>query len=446
MVRKGQTDLIVIGAGASGLAAARKLAGSGLKIAILEARDRIGGRIHTIHPSGSPLPIELGAEFVHGTPRETWEIIRAARLPVTDVKDTHWFLNDGELRQDPQFWDEISTILGRLDKIKESDLSFAQFLWKYCRQASPQAKRMALAFVEGFDAADSELAGVRGLAQEQEDSSDNDEERSFRLIDGYDGIIQWLAAGLDPGACSLHLNTVASKIEWERGSVIAHAAGGRRWQARKLLITIPIGVLKAPPSSRGAIEFDPEIREKRKALESIEMGSVVKTIFQFREPFWESERFKTLRQGESLRDAGFLHAHDIPVFTWWTLLPIRAATLVGWSGGPAAMRLSNRPQEQVIAEALASLGQFFGLAPTTLANRLESAIVADWQSDPFSLGAYSYSGVGGKNSRAVLATPLAGTLYFAGEATHEGQSGTVAGAIASGYRAAAQILAAHKRG
>lgn len=440
-------DVLVIGAGAAGLAAARQLSSTGRRVTILEARGRIGGRIHTMREIGSPTPIELGAEFVHGTPAETWNILRAARLAAYDVADTHWFLQDRKLSQDPKFWEEMGTVFEGIDKIPEPDLSFAEFLRCYCADLPGRVKEMALAFVEGFDAADPERAGVRGLAEEQQASEEAEEDRTFRVIDGYDRVIEYLAAGLDPVRSQVRLSTIVSDVSWQKGSVqVTAVCGGveQVFEAHQALVTLPLGVWKAQAGQAGAIRFNPELPEKRQAIARLEMGSIVKIILQFREPFWETERFATLPPGESLRDACFLHAHGPRVFTWWTMLPIRANLLVGWSGGPAALELSHRDGDQVISEALGSLSQLLGVQASELAGRLERGTVADWQADPFSRGAYSYAGVGAGGAREALSRPVEDTLFFAGEATHAGQSGTVAGAIASGYRAADEMLVAKR--
>lgn len=439
--------VIILGAGAAGLAAARTLSQAGLRLTILEARDRVGGRVHTRREIGSPVPIELGAEFVHGTPVETWDILRAARLAAYDVADSHWILQDGKLSHDEKFWDEAWQILGRLDRMKEPDLSFAEFVRRYCADVSPRARELALMFVEGFDAADPERASVRGLAAEQRASAEIGEDRAFRVVDGYDRVIEHLAAGLEPGRTSIRLSTAATEVRWQNGSVEvdALACGAREiFRADRLLVTVPLGVLQAAKSETGAIRVVPAIPEKLDAIARLEMGAIVKTILQFREPFWETERFATLAAGESLRDACFLHGRGTKVFTWWTMLPVRANVMVGWSGGPSARSLSHRPRREVVRDALTSLAAFLGVGPDDLAKRLDRATIADWQADPFSRGAYSYAGVGGADARAALARPVEGTLFFAGEATHAGQSGTVAGAIASGYRAAGEILATRK--
>lgn len=440
-------DVLVIGAGAAGLAASRQLSAGGRQVLLLEARGRIGGRIHTQREIGSPLPIELGAEFVHGTPAETWDILRSARLAAYDVTDTHWSLQDQRLSQDPKFWEEIEAVFSRIGKISEADLSFAEFIERYCADVPERVKGMARAFVEGFDAAHPDRAGVRGLAEEQEASAKTEEERSFRIIDGYDRVIEHLAAGLDASRCKLRLRTVVTEVRWQRGSVHVAASSGevqQTFEARRVLVTVPLGVLKAGVNETGAIRFTPGLSDKQEAIARLEMGSIVKIVLQFREPFWETEQFATLPKGESLRDACFLHAHGPRVFTWWTMLPVRANLLVGWSGGPSAEALSHRNSDEVVHNALVSLAQLFKLDANELGTRLERATVADWQADPFSRGAYSYTGVGGIGAREALARPVEDTLFFAGEATHAGQSGTVAGAIASGYRAANEIMSAHR--
>jgi monoamine oxidase len=441
-------NVVIVGAGASGLAAAKKLSAAGLSVLLLEARNRLGGRIHTLRNDHHTLPLELGAEFVHGTPAETWNILRAAELSVCDVTDTHWFLRDGKLSKDATFWEDIQSVFERLERIQEPDLSFTEFLSLYYADLDSKARDMALMFIEGFDAADATLASARAILQEQKDSSDIEEDRSFRLLDGYDRVTDWLVSGLDARQASIRLNTVVTNLLWKKGAVALHAkAGGkdRQFLGDCALITLPLGVLKARENELGSVRIDPDLPEFRRAMSHLEMGSVVKVILCFREAFWESERFPTLPEGQTLRDACFLHGRGPKVFTWWNLLPIRSKILVGWSGGPAAEQLSHRRPDDVIREALVSLSQFLGVPPDSLAPRLERSMVADWQADPFARGAYSYTTVGGQSARDTLAGPIEDTLFFAGEATHAGQSGTVAGAIASGYRAAEQILAATGR-
>lgn len=428
------TDVAIVGGGAAGLAAARALAASKLRVTILEARDRLGGRIHTLRETGFALPIELGAEFIHGTPTETWEIIRAAKLAAYDVADSHWFLSDGRLKRDDRLWDELSAVLGRLRSVGPSDCSFADFLRRDCADVPERVRQMALAFVEGFDAADPERVSARSLADEQEAAQEEHEDRLFRPIDGYDRLIDWLVASFDPNRVTVRLNTIVDAIRWERGSAEVQM-GAESVRANCVLITLPVGVWK-----KGGVLFEPELPSKSEALEKLEMGPVMKTTLRFREPFWEESPVPTVAPQESPRDMCFMHGRGMPVFTWWTLLPVRAAVLVGWSGGPAAATLSYQPTGQIIDAALRSLSEFLGMGTPILHSLLEAARVWDWQADPFARGAYSYTLVGGSEAHDALAQPVEDTLFFAGEATHAGQSGTVAGAISSGYRAAREVL------
>lgn len=156
-------DVLVIGAGAAGLAAARELTRGGRNVLMLEARDRIGGRIWTGREAGWPLPIERGAEFVHGRPPETWDIIHRQGLATYDVSDSHHWLQDGSLRQDPGFWDELQKVMSRLSDPGGEDLSFADFLRRRCPDVPARVQEMALAFVEGFDAADAARVSSRFL-------------------------------------------------------------------------------------------------------------------------------------------------------------------------------------------------------------------------------------------------------------------------------------------
>ena len=429
-----ETDVVIVGGGAAGLAAARALAASKLRVTILEARDRLGGRIHTLRESGFALPTELGAEFVHGMPAETWEIIRAAKLAAYDVADSHWFLSDGRLQRDERFWEELSAVLGRLKNVGASDCSFAEFLGHNCADVAERVKQMALAFVEGFDAADSERVSARSLADEQEAGQEEHEDRLFRLIDGYDRVIDWLVAGFDPERATVRINSIVDAIRWERGSAEVQV-GAESVRAKSVLLTLPVGVWK-----QGSVRFEPDLPSKNQALSKLEMGPVMKTTLRFREPFWEESPIPTVAAKESLRDMCFMHGRGMPVFTWWTLLPVRSAVLVGWSGGPAAAALSNQPAGQIVDAALRSLSEFLGMGAPMLESLLEAARVWDWQADPFARGAYSYTLVGGTEAHDALAQPVQDTLFFAGEATHAGQSGTVAGAISSGYRAAREIL------
>jgi monoamine oxidase len=423
-------DVVVIGAGVSGLAAARELSGAGKRVCILEARPRTGGRIHTLHVPDLPLPVELGAEFIHGEPQETFSIVGAAALMACELPDDHhWSASRGwtELRD---FWEQIERVRAKIGG-RRRDVSFAEFL-RSQRSISPRLRELARSFVEGYHAAHADRISALALSSSDEEQDDPGGNKQFRILDGYDAVIEWLRAGLDPDRTDLRLGTVVKEVTWRNGEVTVDSirANGRREQsvrASAAIVTIPIGVWKAPREQDGAIRFDPALTEKERAIAKLEVGHVVKIVFRFAERFWD--------------DFNFVHSSDRFVPTWWTAAPVRAATLTAWAGGHAADALLAEGQLAMIDRALDSLAKVLHCRRRTIDDQLAGTFTHDWQSDPFSRGAYSYAGVGGTGAHGVLARPMRSTLFFAGEATSADQTGTVAGAIETGRKAARQFLA-----
>lgn len=431
-------DLIIVGGGAAGLAAARRLSTRGLRVLLLEARDRLGGRVHTLRFPDLPLPVETGAEFVHGLPRPTWDIIRAAPLPAVELPDTHCQFFRGRLVRQRDFWAEAAQLLGKLQELRSDRLTFAEFLDRHPR--SPQRiGELVSAYVEGFNAADARKIGAKAVGEAEKAQAAVEADRSFRLATGYDRVIQWLAAGLAPGRCDIRLQAPVKQVAWQRGGARVLAAEAE-YRATKCLITVPLSLLKET-GGIGAIRFSPEITAIRAAASRMEMGAVVKLLMLFREPFWEGP-LPTLPKGQTLRDTLFVHglASELPFPTWWSMLPFRTPLLMGWAAGPAAQRLSGLPPYALRDAGIASLATITGLPFQRLLSLLHRYHAFDWQSNPFARGAYSYLRVGGGQSPQTLARPLKDTLFFAGEATDDENFGTVAGAIASGHRAAEQIL------
>ena len=139
----------------------------------------------------------------------------------------------------------------------------------------------------------------------------------------------------------------------------------------------------------------------------------------------------------------FLFSQDEWFPTWWTTLPRKSPLLTGWAAGARAQKLAGQANDFIVEQALAALTRLLKVGRTELQSLLASAHTHDWESDPWSRGAYSYVTVGGDGAEAALAAPLEGTLFFAGEAADfSGHNGTVHGAIASGRRAAQGVLSA----
>ena len=418
-------DLLIIGAGVAGLAAWRELRSAGLDPAVLEARDRIGGRIFSDH--STPFSVDLGAEFVHGKPKATWSILEKARLKVIECSNTRLVSGKGGLRHCPAYWEIIEKVNKQIDASR--DIPYDQFL--AAADASPFEKLVAKSYVEGFNAASAELMSVSAVAMADRASAEIDGQRQFRLSAGYGSLVDALAAELPSE--SLYLRTAVREIHWRRGRVEAVADtpdGEVTFSAARLIVTVPLGVLQASPGSPGAIQFVPSLEQKEAALRGLEMGQVVKLMISFRERFWEVHgRF------------AFVISFDGEIPTWWTQEPLTSNILTGWAGGPAAERLINLSPEELLDRAIQSLARIFGQPGRWLRERVDRIHHYNWSHDPFSRGAYSYPKVGGLKAAEALADPVNDTIFFAGEATDfRGANGTVHAAIDSGIATAQKII------
>jgi len=398
-----QADVLVIGAGAAGLAAAAELARTGRSVLIVEARDRIGGRCDTRRLPGIAVPVEVGAEFIHGRPQATYSLMEKAGVAAVDSTRTQLLASDGRL-QPVNMFTHAQTVARR--KLKGRDVSFRAFL---ARQRLPAVTRtLATMMVQGFDAADPRLASAREILDEWTGVS----AAQPRPNGGYGPLLEFLAR-----QAKVQLQTVVRELHWKRSSVeVRGTFRGERWSAwaPRAVITVPIGVL---PSL---------VKEKREALSKLASGPVIRVAMAFREAFWEKDH----------PGVAFFHSPQAAFPTFWTPLPMHGPLLTAWAGGPKAARLTGSSEKKLLAQALASVRSVLGNIdePSAFA-------IHDWQADPCARGGYSYVRVGGTGAREKLAKPLEETLYFAGEATDTEQSGTVGGALASGERAAREVLA-----
>jgi monoamine oxidase len=411
-----QSEVIVIGAGAAGLAAAAELSRAGRSVLTVDARNRIGGRCYTRRMPQLPIPIELGAEFIHGRPEATLALLARAGIPGVDSTRTQRFVHRGRLRPIDAFA-EAHKAMRATAQLKKHDLSFDAFL--ATRKSLPSITRMlARMMVQGFDAADPARVSAREIAEEWQTALGSSQ---MRPQGGYGPLL----GSLLQENTRLELGAVVREIRWKRGAVMLEGARrGRpfRAQARRAIVTLPLGVLQA-----GSVRFSPQLTGKQSALEKLASGPVIRVAMRFGEAFWD----------ERCPDVAFFHSPHAPFPTFWTPLPMRAPLLTAWAGGPKAVRLTGSSEKDLLRHALASVKSVFGRVP-----RVEAAYVQDWQSDPYARGGYSYVTVGGQGAREILRKPLEKTLFFAGEATDPDEAGTVAGALRSGVRAARELLRA----
>jgi monoamine oxidase len=431
-------DVLVLGAGASGLAAAGILTRAGLQVRVLEARNRIGGRILTSIEPNLSASIELGAEFVHGAPRETLDLVNAHGLGLYDVIDSHFMRRaGGQLKAHDANWERVAEIFAQLRTDPKRDRSLAKVIASLRSRESRKTLALVQSFAEGFHAGNIDELSEVGLARAEQatpaGAHELDHSANFRLFNGYFRIPEILFGEIVNPDSTISLNRRVHRVEWSENAVLArciHQLTGTEevYRARAVIITLPVGVLAS-----GAVEFSPHPPRLARALEAVRMGSAVRMTFRFRHRFWE---------GCADAPIGMIHGEPTSAFpTWWTTLPLRSPLITGWAGGPRALEMYSLPLAKRTHAALESLGALFDLSVRKLSADLQSVHHHDWQHDPFTLGAYSWVAVGGSNEAARFHRPISDTLYFAGEATTNTASrGTVDGAISSGHRAAHAVL------
>lgn len=423
-----QAPVIIIGAGASGLMAAMQLSAGGRVVVVLEARERLGGRIHTIHSPGFGTAVEAGPEFVHGDLPLTLGLLQKAGIPLTPAggkmyrsEGGKWKTSHGPVKG----WDDLLKRMGTLDK----DMPVEAFLDEYYPgPENDDLRKFMRRYAEGYDLADTRIASTSALYSEWS----REDQPQRRVEGGYERLISHMAGEAARQGCTIHTGAIVKEIDWSPGSVRVMSADGRRFTGSAALVTVPLGVLQSTADEKAHITFFPSIPTRLLAAGRMGYGSVIKILLQFKEPFWR----------ERTPGLGFLISdQSLPV--WWTQAPSEQALLTGWFGGPRTAAYRDSAPDQVIKAALHSLSVIFQLDETFLRTSLQDSLVADWSRDPFALGAYSFSAVEERKARQLLNTPVDNTLFFAGEALYEGDStpGTVEAALASGQAVAAAIAA-----
>ena len=444
--------IVIIGAGISGLAAAAKLGEAGFPVLVLEARNRIGGRIFTQHDTVCDAPIEFGAEFIHGRPPEILDLLDHSGIE--EVEGQSWCVKDRQ-PSPCNFFSEVDVILDAMDD-SLPDESFLSFLERRFPNPSrePQleeAKRRATSYVSGFNAADPALVGVHWLVAGMRAEEKIEGQRAFRSRNGYADLLNAFRRRIARSNVSVQTGTVAQSIVWKPGAVQVKTRGEHGTSTidtPQVLVTLPLSLLNFSGEA-GGVEFAPPLpRRKIAAIEKLEMGKVIRIVLRFRHRFWDSiAEPPSGKQGraKTLADMSFLLSDDALFPTWWTGMPKKLPMITGWGPFRSAEQLSGQDQSTVVRRALETLSRLLGIKVQDAETWLDAAYFHDWQTDPFARGAYSYAKVGADGAQEALGAPVENTLFFAGEATDtSGHNGTVHGAIASGYRAAQEIIDSHE--
>ncbi len=419
-------DVVVIGAGMAGLTAARALGEAGLRVLVVEARDRIGGRILTQHRDGEA--IDLGAEFIHGRPPELWALIDEIGLETYERDGAQVCFEDGALADCDNERNEVFDPLENLKDFTGPDVSFADYLDR--EQLPAEERGRIIGYVEGFNAADHRQASAAALGAQQKAEDAIGNGHNYGLRGGYDQLPAYLAQQISVHGGRVMTGATVKEIRWQQGHVeIATNSGS--FHAPKTIVTLPLGVLQS-----GAVTISPSPTPVLETAGLLRMGQVRRFTLLFRESFWEK-----LPPQPALSELSFLFAFAEMPPVWWTPHPQASHTMTGWVGGPRSAALAGMDAEALGQGACATLSRLFGMEESKLRDLLQDCYTQDWQHDPLALGAYSYVATGGLDASRRMTVPIEKTLFFAGEHTDTtGHWGTVHAAMRSGLRAAEQVL------
>lgn len=421
---EGEVDVLVVGAGIAGLAAAEVVSRAGLRAAVLEARDRVGGRIWTSQ-TWAGLPVDLGASWIHGTEANpVYEQINRLGI-ATSVFDVGSFDGtgssvlysaDGVRLDEDALEDQIAPVVRALESAAARAGASGISLRAGIDALAPATRRAAA--LPAVASAISDFAADYGATVEELALSALDEEDSFpgpqRVVPGGFG---QLTGGLAEGL-PVTLGVPVTTISLRDPRHVVVDAGGTQFRAGKVIVTVPLGVLKS-----GALRFDPELPSAhRLAISRLGFGRFEKLILRFEDAFWDDV--------DEIRIAG---PPGAPFTGWYNLNRVSGQpVLMALHGGAAAAELGGMPVARQTALAAEGLRRVYS-------GRFRDPVDAqasDWWTDEFSRGSYSFTAVGSsEDDRVALGEPIEDRLWLAGEAQHPAMHSTVHGAYLSGQAA-----------
>ncbi|MBZ0315884.1 MAG: FAD-dependent oxidoreductase [Anaerolineae bacterium] len=419
-------DALIVGAGAAGLAAGRILHDAGRSILMLEARDRIGGRIHTDYDF-AVIPIEFGAEFIHGDRAVTVDLVKSAglhTLPVVRLGNLRW--SDGVnpalplARLPDQLRQTLTGLLQAYDQLSEAHLPQDVSLADYLRGRGWTGDTLTAADVllAQTCCASIETLSCHDLIREMK--ADTVGHGESRIREGYGRLLDWYRTDY-----SIHFNSLVQEIQWGDGDVRV-ISNGQVYRAKTCIITIPVSLLQ-----NDTIRFTPALPpDKIWAISAFRMEAATKLIYRFRERLWDDNLTFMAHAGLTAR--------------WWTPSYGRNedAIIACYITAERAQKLDVMDKAGALEMGLQELSTLLDIPLNELSKTTIASKRLTWAADPLALGGYAHVPPGMAECRPLLARPEGNQLFFAGEATaYDTNPQTVHGAIESGWRAARECLA-----
>lgn len=421
-----EADVLVLGAGIAGLAAARTLTEAGLNVIILEARDRIGGRMWTDNSLG--MPLDLGASWIHGVKGNPIAKLAAQwniKTTPTDYENFSTFNEQGnelstdEEAQMEELFDSIYSEVEQMQEDTDDDMSLQDAFDQVISSRNLSAEELRR--LNFYIQAETSLE----YGADPNDLSlwnwDQDEELGGEEVvfpGGYNQITDGLAKGLD-----IRLGVKVEVISYGSDGVDVETTSGT-FSADKVIVTFPLGVLK-----QAVIKFDPPLPEsKQGAIDRLAMGVLNKVYLKFPEVFWDEEVEGFGYIGEELGEWN----------DWLSFVPyIDQPVLMAFHGGSKGFALEELSDEEIISGAMKTLRVIYG----DEIPEPQGYLITRWGKDPLAFGSYSHiPPFASGDDLDALFESVDDVLYFAGEATHREFPGTVHGAYLSGIAAAQEIL------
>jgi monoamine oxidase len=421
-------DVIIIGGGAAGLMAAKLLSEAGKNILLLEARDRLGGRIHCI--DNFSFLAQGGAEFIHGNLQTTLDLLKEAGIKKEKLKGNFCRVVKGKWTTNENIVPHWELLIKKLNACSEN-ISVDDFLIKnFNAKKYEKLRNRFKKYVQGYDAADTKYASLLAIKKEMK----HEDESQYRPGPGYHALVNYLKQICRAHNVVIKTNEAVTKISADNNIEVVTTSG--KYTGEKVILAVPLGVLQSNKNSRSFISLPPYLNAYTKMLKQIGNGSVIKFLLEFDKAFWLDKDFLKTR---NIAPPLYIFT-DAKIATWWTQYPSKTPLLTGWIGGPPAFEMKDYSERRFKNLLIESLASVFFLPKPEIEKRLINYKVMNWSKEPYILGGYSYATLQTEKARQFLNQPCENTFYYAGEYLPENSSSTVDAALQSGIQAASQIL------